>query len=235
MAVFLAFITRCGSGKNYRMASVLVCIRQTEKEGFPGNIRVITDYRFNEDNELSVRHYAETDCATYINMTNHAYFNLCGKGKKITEHRLHIPADRILDTTPAFIPTGKRMNVKNTPFDFTSLKPIGTDLYADHEQLLWNKGYNHCYILKDEISVEMLEAASLYEPVTGRKMTVMTDLPAVLLYTAGYYERPDTAVCLETQFYPDTPSHSDFPSCLVLPEKAYEHCTLFHFQVQKEE
>lgn len=105
----------------------------------------------------------------------------------------------------------------------------------DHEQLLWNKGYNHCYILKDEISVEMLEAASLYEPVTGRKMTVMTDLPAVLLYTAGYYERPDTAVCLETQFYPDTPSHSDFPSCLVLPEKAYEHCTLFHFQVQKEE
>lgn len=137
--------------------------------GFPGNIRVITDYRFNEDNELSVRHYAETDCATYINMTNHAYFNLCGKGKKITEHRLHIPADRILDTTPAFIPTGKRMNVKNTPFDFTSLKPIGTDLYADHEQLLWNKGYNHCYILKDEISVEMLEAASLYEPVTGRK------------------------------------------------------------------
>lgn len=88
--------------------------------GFPGNIRVITDYRFNEDNELSVRHYAETDCATYINMTNHAYFNLCGKGKKITEHRLHIPADRILDTTPAFIPTGKRMNVKNTPFDFTS-------------------------------------------------------------------------------------------------------------------
>ena len=155
--------------------------------------------------------------------------------KKITEHRLHIPADRILDTTPAFIPTGKRMNVKNTPFDFTSLKPIGTDLHADHEQLLWNKGYNHCYILKDEISVEMLEAASLYEPVTGRKMTVMTDLPAVLLYTAGYYERPDTAVCLETQFYPDTPSHSDFPSCLVLPEKAYEHCTLFHFQVQKEE
>ena len=116
--------------------------------GFPGNIRVITDYRFNEDNELSVRHYAETDCATYINMTNHAY---------------------------------------------------------------------------------------LYEPVTGRNMTVMTDLPAVLLYTAGYYERPDTAVCLETQFYPDTPSHSDFPSCLVLPEKAYEHCTLFHFQVQKEE
>ena len=72
------------------------------------------------------------------------------------------------------------MNVKNTPFDFTSLKPIGTDLYADHEQLLWNKGYNHCYILKDEISVEMLEAASLYEPVTGRNMTVMTDLPAVL-------------------------------------------------------
>lgn len=81
MEVFPAFITRCGNGKNYRMASVLVCIRQTEKE-VPGNIHVITDYRFNEDNELSVRHYAETDCATYINMTNHAYFNLRGNGKR---------------------------------------------------------------------------------------------------------------------------------------------------------
>lgn len=202
--------------------------------GFPGNIYVITDYCFNEDNELFVRHYVETDCTTYINMTNHAYFNLCGKGKKITEHWLQIPSDWILETTSKFIPTGRKTKVKNTPFDFTYLRPIGAGLHTHHEQLLWNKGYNHCYILKDKTSSEMLEAASLYEPVTGRKIKVFTDLPAVLLYTAGFYERPGTAVCLETQFYPDTPSHSDFPSCLVLPEKAYEQCTLFCFQVKKE-
>lgn len=202
--------------------------------GFPGNIHVITDYHFNEENVLSVRHYAKTDCATYINMTNHAYFNLSGRRKKITEHRLRIPSEWILDTTSSFIPTGKKVSVKSTPFDFTSSKLIGTDLYMDNEQLYWNKGYNHCYILKEEISAELLQAASLYEPVTGRKLTVMTDLPAVLLYTAGYYEQPDTAVCLETQFYPDTPSHPDFPSCLVLPENVYEHYTLFSFQVSKE-
>lgn len=199
--------------------------------GYPGNVCVIADYRLNEANEVSIRHCAVTDRATYINITNHAYFNLSGTGKKITEHCLQIPADRILDTTSGFIPTGEKVKVAGTPFDFTFPKPIGKDLYADHRQLAWNKGYNHCYILKEEASSEMVQAASLYEPASGRRLTVQTDLPGVLLYTAGYYEQPDTAVCLETQFYPDTPSHTDFPSCLLQPGTVYEHHTVFGFGI----
>lgn len=199
--------------------------------GYPGNVRITTEYHFNEKNELSVCHLAETDRATYINITNHTYFNLSGMGKKITEHWLQIFADRILDTTSAFIPTGKKIRVAGTPFDFTVLKQIGKDLYADNEQLRWNKGYNHCYVLKDEASSERMHAASLYDSETGRRLVIKTDLPGVLLYTAGYYKEPATAVCLETQFYPDTPSHPDFPSCLLQPGEVYKHYTLFAFEV----
>lgn len=203
--------------------------------GYPGNIRMTTEYRFNENNELSVRHQAETDRSTYINITNHAYFNLSGTNRRITEHWLHIPADRILDTTSGFIPTGERVRVTGTPFDFTIPKQIGKDLYADNEQLRWNKGYNHYYILKDESSPERIQAATLYDPDSGRHLIVKTDLPGILLYTAGYHKEPDTAACLETQFYPDTPSHPDFPSCLLQPGEIYEHYTLFSFGVSKRE
>ena len=185
-----------------------------------------------DDNELSIRYYGTTDRATYLNLTNHAYFNLSGKREKITGHMLRIPSHTILDTTPQFIPTGKRVKVDGTPFDFTSAKPIGQDLYADHEQLKWNKGYNHCYVLKTEKSPDMVEAARLSEPTTGRSLTVKTDLPSVLLYTAGYYVHPDTAVCLETQYYPDTPSHPDFPSCLLRPGEEYRQTTVFRFDTE---
>lgn len=103
--------------------------------GYPGNAHISVEYRWNDGNELSIRYYGTTDRATYLNLTNHAYFNLGGKGEKITEHVLRIPSHTMLDTTPQFIPTGKRVKVGGTPFDFTSAKPIGQDLYADHEQL----------------------------------------------------------------------------------------------------
>lgn len=203
--------------------------------GFPGNVRVIADYRLTEDNELVVRHRAVTDAPTYINLTNHAYFNLSGRmEEKITGHRLQISSRRMLETTPDFIPTGKIVETDGTPFDFFSGKLVGKDLYADNEQLLHNKGYNHCYVLKERVSPEVLQAASLSDAGTGRKLTVKTDLPSVLLYTAGYYVRPDTAVCLETQFYPDTPSHADFPSCLLLPGEEYDHVSSFRFETVEE-
>lgn len=198
--------------------------------GYPGNVSVSVDYRFSEENTLSVFYRAETDKATYINMTNHAYFNLSGTGERITEHRLCIPSDRMLDTTPDFIPTGKILAVSGAPFDFTSPRRIGDVIDTDDRQLHWNRGFNHTYILKEGKSDSVvLRAASLLHPETGRLLVVWTDLPAVLLYTAGFYEYPDTAVCLETQFYPDTPSHAHFPSCLLCPGDIYEHRTLFCF------
>lgn len=199
--------------------------------GWPGNVDVTAEYRWNDGNELTIRHTGITDRPTWLNLTNHAYFNLSGDGRKVTEHVLHIPSRTILDTTPQFIPTGRRTDVSGTPFDFTHPKRIGQDLYADNDQLRWNKGYNHCYILKEEKSDAMVEAARLYDPATGRALTVSTDLPSVLLYTAGYYTRPDTAVCLETQYWPDTPSHPGFPSCLLRPGETYRQTTVFRFTV----
>ena len=200
--------------------------------GYPGNVRITVEYRWNDDNELSIRYYGTTDRATYLNLTNHAYFNLGDKGEKITGHVLRIPSHTMLDTTPQFIPTGKQVKVDGTPFDFTFAKPIGQDLYANHKQLKWNKGYNHCYVLKTEKSPDMVEAARLSEPTTGRSLTVKTNLPSVLLYTAGYYVHPDTAVCLEAQYYPDTPSHPDFPSCLLRPGEEYRQTTVFRFDTE---
>ena len=199
--------------------------------GYPGNIQVEVEYQFTEVNELTIDYHGITDCPTYLNLTNHSYFNLSGDKRNIAEHQLMIPATRILETTSQFIPTGQVQDVKDSPFDFTTNHSIGTYLYDDDEQLYWNKGYNHYYILKEQSSDTLLTAAVLSDPFSGRRLTVMTDLPGVLLYTAGYLAPiPHIGVCLETQYFPDSPSHPHFPSCLLMPDKEYHHRTIYTFE-----
>lgn len=198
--------------------------------GYPGNVLVRVAYRLSEDNVVTVSYQGVTDRPTFLNLTNHAYFNLSGAvGQEIAGHRLMIPAERMLETTADFIPTGRTVEVVDTPFDFTRPRRIGEQLHADNEQLRQNRGYNHCYVVKEEASGTRVVAACLSDPATGRQLTVETDLPGVLLYTAGYYKHPDTAVCLETQFFPDTPHHAHFPSCLLRPGEIYEQRTYFRF------
>lgn len=198
--------------------------------GYPGNVRVEVEYQFTETNKLTISYRGITDRSTYLNLTNHAYFNLSGDKRKITAHQLMIPATRILETTSQFIPTGRTQEVKDSPFDFTTGRSIGAHLYDDNQQLHWNKGYNHCYILKEQPSETLLTAAVLSDPFAGRELTVETDLPGVLLYTAGYLvPTPDIGVCLETQYFPDTPSHPHFPSCLLMPGEEYRHRTIYTF------
>lgn len=201
--------------------------------GFPGNLHITVEYQWNEQNELSIRYRGITDKTTYLNMTNHAYFNLSGTKEKITKHNLTIPFRWMLDTTSEFIPTGMKVEVIGTPFDFTSSKEIGKHIYADNQQLRWNRGYNHCYILKEKSSPDILQAAHLYDSQSGRSLTVKTDLPGILIYTGGYLEHPDTAICLETQYFPDTPSHPDFPSCLLRPGEEYNQQTIYKFEIVK--
>lgn len=226
---FAGFDRKAWEWKETEKSVVFSLFSPDGEGGYPGNLHVETEYEWTESNELYIRHRGTTDRATYLNLTNHAYFNLSGKEGKIDGHVLYIPSRTILETTQEFIPTGRRTDVAGTPFDFTKGKPLGRDLYADHPQLRWNRGYNHCYILKEKKDEECTEAARLYDPESGRTLTVRTDLPAVLLYTAGYFERPHTAVCLETQYYPDTPSHPDFPSCLLRPGEEYRQATVFAF------
>ena len=200
--------------------------------GYPGNIHISVEYRWSEENSLTIRYWGTTDKKTYLNLTNHAYFNLSGTTNKITKHQLTVPTEWMLDTTPECIPTGKIVHIAGTPFDFTSGKFIGKDLYADDSQLKYNKGYNHCYVLRRTALDEKVCAAQLNDPETGRRLTIETDLPGVLLYTAGYYKNPDTAVCLETQFFPDTSSHSHFPSCMLSPGEEYKQQTIYKFSIE---
>ena len=188
------------------------------KGGYPGNVQAEVEYQFTETNELTISYHGTTDRPTYLNLTNHAYFNLSGDKRKITEHELMIPAARILETTSQFIPTGQAQDVKDSPFDFSTSRSIGAHLYNDNEQLHWNKGYNHCYILKEESSDTLLTAAVLSDPFSGRRLTVRTDLPGVLLYTAGYLAPT-----------PDIASHPHFPSCLLMPGEEYRHRTIYTF------
>lgn len=202
--------------------------------GYPGNLCITVEYRWNEQNELSICYHGVTDRTTYLNMTNHAYFNLSGRKEKITHHRLTVPSRWMLDTTSECIPTGGEVEVAGTPFDFTTPTEIGKGLNADHQQLRWNRGYNHCYVLKRASSPDVLLAAQLYDPLSGRCLKVETNLPGVLIYSGGYLEHPDTAICLEAQYFPDTPSHTGFPSCLLKPGEEYQQQTIYKFELSIE-
>lgn len=206
--------------------------------GFPGMVEAVVEYTMTDDHKVTIRHRAETNAPTHVNMTCHAYFNLSGRNEWVDNHLLQINSDRILDTDAAFIPTGEVVKVQNTPFDFTTLRPIGERRCEENCQLVWNRGYNHCYLLGTP--GEIHQAAYVEHTPTRRYMRVMTTLPAVLFYSAGYLESatagrhgvphtPTTGFCLETQFYPDAPSHHHFPSTLLLPGEVYAYETQFVF------
>ncbi len=207
--------------------------------GFPGEAQVEVDYCFDDNHILSLCHRVVTDRTTYINMTNHAYFNLSGEVKPIDDHLLRICSDTMLDTDASFIPTGKLLPVEGTLFDFTCAHAIGDNLHKHHQQLEWNRGYNHCYVL-GEPGI-MRRAAVLSHLASGRKLSVDTTLPAVLFYSAGFLPGvkgkqgmpmlPSTGVCLETQFYPDAPSHPAFPSTLLRCGETYSYMTNYKFDI----
>lgn len=201
------------------------------EDGFPGNVDVKVTYTWTDDNQLIIEHQGITDEDTFLNMTCHAYLNLSGKETEIYEHLLEIPSSQILETTDEYIPTGKLLDVMGTPFDFQSLRKIGVIEDIDNESMRQNRGYNHCYsLLKAPVCQQkMHQAAFLLEPLSGRKLQVCTSLPGVLIYSAGFLPHPSTGICFETQYWPDTPNHPEFPSCLLRKGETYHETTVFHF------
>lgn len=207
--------------------------------GFPGEVQVEVDYYFDDNHCLTLCHRAVTDRTTCVNMTNHAYFNLSGNAKPIDDHLLRICSGTMLDIDASFIPTGRLCSVEGTPFDFTHAHAIGDGLHMTHRQLEWNRGYNHCYVLGEPGT--MRRAAVLSHPASGRKLVVDTSLPAVLFYSAGFLPGiegkqgmpllPATGACLETQFYPDAPSHPTFPSTLLRCGETYSYMTKYKFDI----
>lgn len=208
--------------------------------GYPGNLTVEVCYHFSEDNQVTINYKAESDKRTYVNLTNHAYFNLSGE-VNVLNHFLHIPSNTILETTKDYIPTGNFRDVHGSPFDFTSPSKLGDRIFEMDDQLEWNRGYNHCYVLNQNEKKGLVLAAILSDSLSGRTLEVQTTLPSILVYTGNYLKTnfpgkkgalydPYEGVCLEAQFFPDTPNHSHFPSCLISPGDIYQQVTVFTFR-----
>ncbi len=206
--------------------------------GFPGKVDFKVTFTLYEDNSFKIDYFAVSDKKTVINMTNHAYFNLAGKGD-ILGHELMINADCFTPTDAASIPTGELRSVEGTAFDFRKPKPIGRDIGENDEQLIQCKGYDHNFCLNESDG----PAAVAYDPQSGRVMEVFTDLPGVQLYCANFLDGTRAGkngvplikhcgFCLETQFYPNTPNMPDFPQCTYDAGEKYESSTVFRFSVK---
>jgi aldose 1-epimerase len=199
----------------------LVYLSKDGEEGFPGNLKTSVTYALTDNNELRLDYESETDKPTIVNLTNHAYWNLAGGGSCL-DNILWIPSSRYTPTDADLIPTGEIVPLQGTPMDFQQPARLGERIDQLKPGL---HGYDHNYILGDGKGMKM--AARLIESHSGRIMEVRTTQPAVQLYTANHLGH--TAVCLETQHYPDSIHHKNFPSIVVRPGEPLKETTLFTF------
>lgn len=207
--------------------------------GFPGTLQLKVTYSLLEDG-LSLRYQAVSDKPTFCNITNHSYFNLNGDGK-ITDHVLRIDSDNYTPIDEECIPVEMKTPVANTPFDFTKWKSIGSEINADSIQLINGNGYDHNYVLRKQEGVRL--AADLKSEDSGIQMSVYTNKPAIQLYTSnGLYVDFNTksgkpygkhdAVCLETQYVPDSPNHPEWGNVALRPDNQYDYTTQYRFSAE---
>ncbi len=212
------------------------------EEGYPGNLDVRVAYSLTDKNELIINYFATTDKTTVINLTNHSYFNLAGGDfSPIYNHDLQISAKYFVPGNKELIPTGKIMDVANTPMDFNKTTAIGLRINDNFEQLKFGGGYDHTYVLENT-NGELIKYATVTEPSTGRKMECWTTEPGVQLYTANHFNGKQVgkngvkyqkhgAFCLETQHFPDSPNQPNFPSTKLTPDKTYKTTTIYKFDI----
>lgn len=196
------------------------------EEGYPGNLDVFVTYRLTDLNEVIIDYKAITDKPTLVNLTNHSYFNLSGSREPAIDHELFINTDYVLETHATYIPTGAFLKVTGTDLDFTSFRVI-----SQHSSQELFRGYNACYSLIHKPRSEDVNAA-LRDPKSGRCMTVRTSLPGIMLYTGDFLKYPyleHQGICLETQFFPDSPNQPSFPQSFLQPGDVYQHQTVYQF------
>jgi aldose 1-epimerase len=213
------------------------------EEGYPGNLSVTVVYTLLADqNALKIDYTATTDKTTVLNLTHHSYFNLAGQGNgDILQHQLTIHASRFTPVDSTLIPTGELRDAAKTPFDFLQPTTIGARINQDHEQLRFGHGYDLNWVL-DRKSDALLLAAQAYDPQSGRLMEVSTTEPGLQLYTGNHLDgmqgkdgktyRARYALCLETQHFPDSPNHLDFPSTVLKPGQLFRSTTVYKFSIR---
>ena len=217
------------------------------EQGFPGNCEISISYLLDTNNNITMRYKATTDKPTPVNFTNHSYFNLAGNGN-IGEHVMKMNSTKILEVNSKLIPTGKLLDVKGTPFDFTKEKKIGKDIKSV------GVGYDHCYVTemfnpaKKDCGAplddtDLVEFATVYEPKKGIEMSVFTNMEGCQFYTGNFikgaigkngrvYNAHD-AFCLETQCFPDTPNKPDWPTCILRPGQTMNTKTIYSFGIHE--
>ena len=204
------------------------------EEGYPGKLDTTVVYRLTNEDVLEVSYRATSDRMTLVNLTQHSYFNLSGNSQNtILDHELQLQANHILDIDEELIPTGKKVAVEGTPFDFRTAKTVGQDLGQDNVLLRYGQGYDHCYCFRLNTNA-LNPVATLFHPENGRKMEVFTTAPAMQLYTANHLAPPfvsHAAICLETQGYPDSPNHPHFPTAVIDHGEEYRSTTQFKFTI----
>jgi aldose 1-epimerase len=218
----------------------LTYLSKDGEAGYPGNLSAVVRYTLVKG-DLRIEYSATTDKDTVVNLTNHSYFNLAGQGD-ILSHQLTLHASRFTPVDAGLIPTGELKSVEGTPFDFRKATAIGARINADDEQLHRGRGYDHNWVL-DSGGGKLMEAAELYDAGSGRVLKVLTDQPGIQFYSGNFLDgsiqgkggKPDelhAALCLETQHFPDSPNHPDFPTTELKAGARYHTVTVYSFSAR---
>ncbi|MBF0574346.1 aldose epimerase family protein [Dysgonomonas sp. GY617] len=215
------------------------------EEGFPGTMKIDLTYALTPENEFKITYAATTDKATVINLSHHGLFNLKGEGNgTITDHILTINASNTTPVDSVLIPSGEIASVEGTPFDFRKPTSIGERIDVENEQLKNGAGYDHNWVIDRKTDKDVELVASIYEPASGRKMEVWTDQPGLQFYSGNFFDGKVTgktdkplkyreAFALETQHFPDSPNHANFPTTRLNPGETYTQTCIYKFSVQK--
>lgn len=210
-------------------------------EHYPGNINARVAYTWTDDNVLKIALGAVSDRKTVVNLTNHCYFNLAGEDSgSVLDHVLQLNCSRWLPTDDTLIPTGEIAPVEGTPMDFLTAKPLGRDIKQDFPALKYGKGYDNCWMIDDADGENVRLCATLSDPRTGRVLNVLTNQPAVQVYTGNWLDGcPESksgknyhdydGVAIECQGAPDAPNHPGFPSQFLDSDGEYRRVIFFEF------
>ena len=225
-------------------AIVLTYLHPDGQDGMPGNLQIEMTYTLTGANEFKVDYQAITDKATHVNISHHSFFNLKGEGRgTILDNVMTIAASQTTPVDDELIPTGEVTQVDGTPFDFRTPHLIGERINQEDVQLANGGGYDHNWVLDRKSDDDMEFAVSVYEPTTGRYMEVFTDQPALQFYSGNFFDGTTVgkygrtlnyreSLALETQKYPDTPNHPQFPSTLLIPGQTYTHHCIYKFSTK---